>query len=152
MIHAYFDSGVLLKLYTAEPDSPQIQDFIHRHRSPLHVTSLHLAEFASALSLKAFRRECELQQAQAALGLVKKDVQSGILCQIELDWERALQSCSQLSTRHSHQTGTRTLDALHVACACALGAKNFVTTDGRQTAMAKLADLRTIDPKDSPRD
>jgi len=147
MILAYFDSGVLLKLYTAEPDSPQIQDFIHQHRTPLHVTALHLAEFASALSLKAFRRECELRQVQAALALVKKDVQAGILRQVELNWERAFQSCSQLSTRHSHQTGTRTLDALHVACACALGAKEFVTTDSRQTEMAKLAGLRVVDPK-----
>jgi predicted nucleic acid-binding protein len=72
MIHIYFDSGVLLKLYTAESDSPQVQDFIYQHRIPLHVTSLHLAEFASALNQKVFRRECELRQVQAALALVKE--------------------------------------------------------------------------------
>jgi predicted nucleic acid-binding protein len=35
----------------------------------------------------------------------------------------------------------RTLDLLHVAAAVSLGAKNFITCDGRQLALANAAGL-----------
>ena len=41
--------------------------------------------------------------------------------------------------------GCRTLDIIHVAAALVIGAKEFVTFDGRQAAMARKAGL-TVKP------
>ncbi len=40
--------------------------------------------------------------------------------------------------------GCRTLDIIHVAAAIVLGAKIFITFDGRQAALAKQAGLAVI--------
>jgi len=55
------------------------------------------------------------------------------------------QKADELSASHSAILGCRTLDIIHVAAAIVLGAKEFVTFDGRQGAMAKQAGL-TVKP------
>jgi predicted nucleic acid-binding protein len=40
--------------------------------------------------------------------------------------------------------GTRTLDVMHVACACEIHADRFVSFDERQLGLAKLAGLRVL--------
>jgi len=47
---------------------------------------------------------------------------------------------------HAASTGCRTLDALHVACARVLSIREFVTTDERQTALARHAGMRVTNP------
>ncbi len=42
--------------------------------------------------------------------------------------------------------GTRTLDVMHVACACEIQANTFVSFDERQCALAKLAGLKVLEP------
>ena len=46
-----------------------------------------------------------------------------------------------LSADHSATLGCRMLDIIHVAAALVLGAKEFVTSDTRQGALAKQAGL-----------
>jgi predicted nucleic acid-binding protein len=50
----------------------------------------------------------------------------------------------QLS-RHSMKIGTRTLDVMHVACACEIQADTFISFDDRQCALAKLAGLKVLE-------
>ena len=146
MTGVYFDSGVLLKLYTNEPDSQRVQDFIFHRKALLQITHLHLAEFSSALNLKVFRGECGMDKSQSALELINKDLKAGILREIELDWAQAWGICRKLSSQHSHETGTRTLDSLHVACAELLGMREFVSTDKRQALLAERLGLRVVNP------
>ena len=47
----------------------------------------------------------------------------------------------ELSAGHSATLGCRTLDIIHIAAALVLGAKEFVTSDTRQGALAKQAGL-----------
>ncbi len=47
---------------------------------------------------------------------------------------------------HSMKIGTRTLDAMHVACACEIQADTFASFDERQCALAKLAELKVLEP------
>ena len=51
------------------------------------------------------------------------------------------QKADELSRTHSAILGCRTLDIIHVAAAVVIGATEFVTFDGRQAALAKLAGL-----------
>ena len=42
--------------------------------------------------------------------------------------------------------GTRTLDVMHVACACETQANAFISFDERQCSLAKLAGLQVLEP------
>ncbi len=144
----YYDTGIILKLYTEEPDSPAARKLVTRRRVALHVTELHRAEFVNALRLKCFRRECSEAQAEQALAHLEEDFQAGILRMAALDWDAAWGDCRALSIAHAARTGCRTLDALHVAGALQLGCREFVTTDARQGALARICRLKVITPLD----
>jgi hypothetical protein len=50
----------------------------------------------------------------------------------------------RLSAAYSRQLGTRTLDLLHVAAACLLVAKEFITSDQRQSDLAEREGLNVV--------
>lgn len=138
----YYDTGVLLKLYTEEPASDAVRAHVVRRGQPLLFTSLHLSECVSALQLKAFCGECTAADAAAAALDVEADLASGVLRRAGIDWEAAWGHCRILSAAHTAEAGCRTLDALHVACALQLGCREFVTSDARQSKLAAKAGLR----------
>ncbi|MFN0126011.1 MAG: type II toxin-antitoxin system VapC family toxin [Verrucomicrobiales bacterium] len=142
----YFDTGVLLKLYTAEPESAAVRAFVQRRTRALPVTDLHMAECVSALRLKQFRGEASGSEAARALQLWNHDLRVGVLRLIGVDWNVVWSECRDLADSHASSTGCRTLDTLHIASARVLGFQRLVTSDHRQSAMAKLAGLATIDP------
>lgn len=150
-MNSYYDTGVLLKLYTAEPESVRVQDFVRRRKDRIWMTDLHVAECVSAMRLKAFRKECSEDVASAAIELLKTDLQSGVLKVVEVDWSRTWQECRLLSDQFASQTGARTLDSLHVAAARLLGVKEFLTSDGRQAQLARAIGLRVLNPTTLPR-
>jgi hypothetical protein len=49
--------------------------------------------------------------------------------------------------RHTMELGTRTLDVMHIACACELGVAKFVSFDGRQVALAVRCGLEISCPR-----
>ena len=142
----YYDTGLLLKLYTNERDSEAVRKLVVRRREALAFTPMHHAECVSALRLKAFRRECRLEQSTAALAALDDDVDSGVLRPTALDWEAVWERAEKLARAHAASTGCRTLDTLHVASALQLEAQVMVTRDQRQASLAKLAGLRVVNP------
>jgi predicted nucleic acid-binding protein len=142
----YFDTGILMKLYTPEPESRNVQRFVSDHGKAIPFHTFHLAEFASAFHLKAFRGECEAAQANRALADVEEDRRSGVLYDLLPDWELVWLRCVQFATAHAAETGCRTLDTLHVACAVEMGFREFVTSDRRQAALAKRLGLTVHNP------
>lgn len=142
----YFDTGVLLKLYTVEPQSAMVQAFVHRRVRALPVTELHGLECASAFRLKQFRGEATAFEATQALRLWDRDLSSGVLRLLAMDWSRVWSEAHGLALDHAGVTGCRTLDTLHVASARVLGFGRLVTTDRRQAALAERAGLVVIDP------
>ncbi len=146
---AYFDTGIILKLYTEEPESAAVRAFIIKRGKAVGVTDLHLAECTSALRLKQFRGECAASQASRALAALSDDLRAGVLKPWPVDWDESWRLCRSLSDAHTASTGCRTMDALHIACAALLGAREFVSSDHRQGALAKLAGLKVIKPRTS---
>ncbi len=53
-MNTYYDTGILLKLCTEEPESPAVRDFVTGRGEPIRVSELRLAECVSALRLKQF--------------------------------------------------------------------------------------------------
>ena len=142
----YYDTGLLLKLYTVEPESPAVQAFVHHRAQALQITDLHHAECVSAFRLKQFRGECTATEATRALKLLDDDLRGGVLQMVAVEWSQVWKECRCLAETHAALTGCRTLDALHVASALVLGAREFITSDHRQTAFAIRAGLSVTDP------
>lgn len=142
----YYDTGILLKLYTAEPGSPAVQAFIHERREAIRISDLHHAECVSALRLKLFRGECTPAQSRKALASIAGDLRTGTLRLVAVEWGAAWNLCRESSETHAAETGVRTLDALHVACAIVLKAREFVSSDKRQLALAGKAGMEVFDP------
>jgi predicted nucleic acid-binding protein len=143
---AYFDTGIILKLYTEETASPAVRAFVVARRKAVPIHDFHLTECTTALRLKHFRGECDEKTASSALAHIMEDIRNGVLRVIPIDWGETWRLCRSLANDHAGQVGCRTLDTLHVASACLLGAREFVTSDGRQTALANLLGLTTINP------
>lgn len=147
MTAAYFDTRVLLKLYTMEPESRAVQEFVASRGVAITVTELHLTEATSALRLKEFRGECSADQSTAALGSLDEDLRARVLRKSAVDWPDVWTRCQTLARVEAARHGTRTLDTLHVAAALHLGSSEFVSTDVRQTALARACGLTVIDPR-----
>jgi predicted nucleic acid-binding protein len=141
-----YDTGVLLKLYTAELESPAVQAFVHYRAQAIQFTELHHAECVSALCLKQFRGECTATEVTGALKLLEDDLRAGVLLRVALEWNQVWKQCRCLTEAHAALTGCRTLDAIHVACALVLGAREFITSDYRQPPFAIMAGLSVTDP------
>lgn len=142
----YFDTGILLKLYTGEKESEPVERFVHSRGKKLSITDLHISESVSALKLRVFRKECHEEEAAAGIELILDDLKSGVLEIVEVDWNHVWLECRLLSDKFASTSGVRTLDALHVAVARLAGAKEFVTSDSRQADLAARIGLLVIDP------
>lgn len=142
----YYDTGVLLKLYTVEVESAAVRNFVVKAGQAIPFLCLHQSECASALHLKAFRGECSVQQANQALCDIDEDLRGGVLERILPEWELLWARTFELSRAYSSITGCRTLDTLHVAAALHLGIRHFATSDQRQSSLTNRVGLRVFDP------
>ena len=143
---AYYDTGILVKLYTAEPESPAVERLVRSRGRAIPVTDLHVTECMSAFRLKEFRGECTSGQSSAAIGALEDDLSARVLVLVQPSWPDVWARCQVLVRSHTGCLGTRTLDALHVAAALVLHASEFVTSDERQATLAGACGLAVIDP------
>jgi predicted nucleic acid-binding protein len=141
----YFDTGVLLKLYTPEPLSKTVQDYVVNRGKALWVTDLHMTELLSALRLKQFRGEATEDQIAGTLGAIEEDIRNRTLRHAPVSWTEAWLQGQTLVRTHTASLGTRTLDALHVATALTLHCSNLVTTDRRMAALSAACGLQVTD-------
>jgi hypothetical protein len=142
---AYFDSAIIVKLYVREATSPDAIRLVGAYVAPYWLTHWQALEVKNAIRLKAFRKEITAAEMSQSIAAFEQDMATG-------RWQRPVytaatveQKADELSASHSAILGCRTLDIIHVAAALVIGAKEFVTFDGRQGAMAKQAGL-TVKP------
>ena len=142
---AYFASAVIVKLYVQEITSPDAIGLVGAYAPPYMLTQWQALEVKNAIRLKAFRAEITAAEMNQSIAAFEQDIATG-------RWQRPAytaatveQKAEELSAGHSAVLGCRTLDIIHVAAALVLGAKEFVTFDGRQGALAKQVVL-TVKP------
>ena len=143
-MNAYFDTGVLVKNYSYEPNSAEATSLILAEPMPLPLTPLQEAELRNAFRLKVFRKENSPGDMRVSLSLLEEDIRHGRLERIRPDAHAAYQRAEDLSRMHTIATGTRLLDILHVAAALEIGAMRFISFDLRQCAMARKAGLKVL--------
>jgi predicted nucleic acid-binding protein len=142
---AYFDSAIIVKLYVNEATSPVAIRLVGAYVAPYCLTQWQALEVKNAIRLKVFRKEITPAEMGQSISAFEQDIATG-------RWQRPAysaavveQKADELSFDHSAIFGCRTLDIIHVAAALVLGAKDFVTFDVRQGAVAGKAGL-TVKP------
>ncbi len=142
---AYFDSAIIVKLYVQEATSPDAIRLVDGYAAPYALTQWQALEVKNAIRLKTFRGEITSSDMNQSVAAFEQDIGAG-------RWQRpnhivsaVEQKAEELSASHAAMLGCRTLDIIHVAAALVIGAKEFVTFDGRQGALARQAGL-TVKP------
>lgn len=140
----YVDTCALVKLYVLEAGSEFVQSCLSEQDDPLPVWELQEAELANALHLKVFRNEWTGEEAELQLGHFRSRRQRGLYVFPEIDRVELIREFHRLS-RETPRTGCRTMDLFHVACALQIPSCRFLTFDGRQGKLARLAGLEMIE-------
>jgi predicted nucleic acid-binding protein len=138
----YPDTSFLIPLYTEEQFSAEAEELSQRLSLPLVFTPFHRLEFRTAIRTRVFRQKTPMAELRHIFRQCEDHLDEGILQHTPLNWADTLREAERIAEAHLTDVGARTGDLLHVASAVVLGARDFVTFDERQTALAKRAGLR----------
>jgi len=145
MSQPYFDTGVVLKLLVHEPLSSAVLAFLGDRKVAVPYSRLVAIETENALQAKAHRKEITGPQLRACRQLIHELLADGRFFRPTLSLDDvAVGALSRVPTI-TGSTGCRTLDLLHIVSAQLLGYSEFITTDQRQAAAARLAGLQVVD-------
>jgi predicted nucleic acid-binding protein len=131
----YADASALVKLVREEPESPALRAFLAD--ADLVSCELALTEVPRAI------RRAAAHDPRLALGVLLTRVQELLdaVALVALD-SGLLQAAGALA-----EPALRALDAIHVGAAVSVSPLDaFVSYDERQSAAARLAGLRTVNP------
>ena len=115
---------------------------------PLYFTRLLEFEFLQAIELQVWLHSADRKkgysrrEADQMLEDWESDIALGLNKLVPYDSDAVLRLAGVYSKKRTAQGGHRSLDILHVATAVHLGAKEFLTFDGRQRALASHAGLK----------
>ena len=145
---AYPDTSFLCALYRQQDNTEQAIACRASMKEPLAGTVLLLFEFRQSVRFQTWlhskdaRKGYGEKEGARMLADLQGDMDSGLVEIVPPDWAKVHSRAEQLSAQHTRKGGHRGFDILHVATALELGAKEFLTFDGRQTTLAKAAGLK----------
>lgn len=140
----YFDTGLLVKLYLVEQNSPEATSLIQSYGTSICFCGLQQTELRNALYRKCGRGEITKRQLEIVLKDVQADMDGGVLEMPDVEWREVWTEADRLTAKYALATQCRTLDVLHVAVAMQLDIKTFGTTDVRQMVVARKAGLKVV--------
>lgn len=146
----YLDTGLLVKSYVFEQDTPEAIAIIESAGDPLIFSHLHSIEIPNAIRLKRFREEITKAEETAAIRIFHSDIDAGRLVRPDYNLADVFILAEQLSAKHSAAMGSRSLDVLHVATAIKCDCDHLASWDERQRKIAALAGLK-LNPARMPR-
>ncbi len=136
----YLDTSAFLKLYVREADSELVQDLVTRQMEPLPVWEFQQLEIYNAMQLKVFWNEISPDDARRLLDLFDQRMRRGQYFCPHIDRAELMMTFRSL-TKLTPETGCRTMDILHVACAMQISPESFISFDQRQLNLARKAKL-----------
>jgi uncharacterized protein len=136
----YLDTSALLPYYRDEPVSRRVEDFLTSIQPPVLLSDLSRVEIASAIA--RWQRKGEINEVHAARleKAVAGDIKAGLLLVQAVTRSHYQRAERWLAARN---TPLRTLDALHLACCYAAGAK-LVTVDNLMHQSAQILGLESL--------
>ena len=148
-MRAYFDSGLLFKLYWQEANTPAAQALVQNYQPPIllsrfnEVEMLHVARRKTWLLGPSGQPLLTAAQLQAGIALLEQDMVNGIVARLEVDYDEVFDAALELSRKHGQTIPVKTADLLHVAM-MEFGFDAFVTADKQQHDFATRAGLRSV--------
>ena len=142
----YVDTSVIVKLYVKEEHSLNVSNWIIDNNEAIPLTRFHELEFCNAIQLKRFRDEMTMDEAALIMSRFYEHENEGIYFRPHINWTDVFQYAIDLSKNYTGNTGSRTLDLVHIASALSIKADRFLTFDGRQAKIASLTGLTIEDP------
>ena len=142
MVSLFSDTSALIKWYIAENHSEAV-DELFVAQSGIAISRLAGVEFCSALNRRRRNKQISKHLEKAALALFYTHQRNGSLLVLPLsdnhcaEAERLMLSLQKIPLR--------TLDALQLAAANLMGAKEFASADRIQIAAAKAIGLKVHD-------
>lgn len=136
----YLDTSAFLKLYVREADSDLVQELVTRQKDPLPVWEFQQVEMINALHLKVFWKEISTDDASRLLALFDQRMRRGQYYCPRIDRAELMLTFRSLA-KLTPETGCRTMDILHVACAMQISPERFISFDQRQQTLARKAKL-----------
>ena len=146
----YPDTSFLCALYRQQENSSEAARFFRAMPEALHVSPLLLFEFRQSLRLQVFihskdpRKGFSKTESDAALAALQANIASGALVVVPADWTDVYAIAERLSHRHTRDRGCRGFDILHVATALHLGARQFLSFDPKQRALAEAEGMEPL--------
>ena len=135
----YLDTSALVKLVREEPESDALNLFLEG--ADLLSSDLVLAELPRAI------RRAAADDPELSLDALFEQMDEVLNALAIASIDQAI----LVAAGGLPEPALRTLDAIHVAAALTLSPIDaFVTYDERQSAAARLADLRTVAPSEPP--
>ena len=131
---AYIDTSLLVKRYTPELGSRELDEFLCQTQPALFVSELSRVELASALARKNRDGLLDAQKLQAVHEQANADFLSGTIEVVRLE-SHVVQRAYELMRSLAQPVAT--LDSLHLATALLDNAALFMTND-RQLARAAV--------------
>lgn len=140
----YLDTSAFLKLYVREEGSELVQETVASQFEPLPVWDILEMEFHNALQLKVFRDELTESEATHQQSLFRQRKTKGFYFVPEISRAELMAEFRRLAAR-TPRLGCRSMDILHVACACLLKPDRFLSFDTRQKELATAAGLSVLE-------
>ncbi|MGD0831101.1 MAG: type II toxin-antitoxin system VapC family toxin [Terracidiphilus sp.] len=136
----YLDSSLLFSVHSADINSREAVRLLQAASEPLAVTQLCPIEVINALSLRIFRGEITIKQAQDSISDLEKNLRSGIFGLRPFP-ENTFTRARSLAQMLTPVIGARSADLLHVAAALELGCNSLYSFDRKQRLAAQSAGL-----------
>lgn len=142
------DTSFLCALYRQQENSDRADAFQRSLGAPLPVTTLLLLKFRQSVrfQVRMFaqdrRRGFSQSQASAMLHALQSDLAAGLLEVRCPDWADVHRLAETLSAKYTETGGHRFADILHVATALHFGAREFLTFDENQKALAEAEGMK----------
>jgi predicted nucleic acid-binding protein len=138
----YTDTSLIVKLYIKEKHSFEVSNWLKENNEAIPLTRFHELEFTNAIFLKQFRKEITDNQIRLILDKFNEHRARGVYYHPQINWTETLHIAIDLARGQTANTGSRSLDILHVASALAVKANRFLTLDERQSELASAVGLK----------
>lgn len=144
---AYPDTSFLCAMFRKQANSIEAAAHFAQMPEPLHVASPLVFQFRQATRWQAFLHEKDPKKgfartlAQASLAKFSANIASGAIVIVPVDWADVASIAERLSAQYTWTEGYRGFDVIHVATALHLGAREFLSFDGKQKDLAEAEGL-----------
>ena len=151
-MRAYADSSFILRVLLSEAGvTHAVTEYRRIGRPNLFYLGLHALEVENGIRHRAFHERRILpsrermnirREYDAAFSRLNHFLKTGVLREVSLDMDSALERARLLSRNHTERLGARAVDLLHVASALVLQSEAFLTFDQRQAELARAEGLK----------